>query len=122
MPSDIRQVCEDIAVWARPLLPVAEPAKKMQLPMQWARLSNSGMFHGARTDDGRTCILLTTRVSWKDNFEGVFFCDAPVRDAEILSRGTQPAVLSIAGAGIFEELYIRKTHDPQWFDVYFDLN
>jgi hypothetical protein len=97
-----------------------ESTAALRLPARWARLDCGGNVLAAQTGDGRLCLLFKTHLGWKDNFEGAFYCSAPLRREEIVAGGRQ--YISLPGLGVFEELYIRRSHGSQLFEVYFDLN
>jgi hypothetical protein len=82
----------------------------------------------AHLQDGRYCVLLITQIGYKDNFEGVLTCTAPLRRSEIIpAAGTYSSYVALTscalpGCGIFEELYIRAARNDRSYDVFFDLN
>jgi hypothetical protein len=99
-----------------------------RLPAGFAAFGQDNAVDIVRLKDGRTCFLLKTHIGYKDNFEGVLACTAPLLHGELVAaQGTYPAYVSLTacalpGCGVFEELYIRRTRDPRTFDVAFDLN
>jgi hypothetical protein len=98
-------------------------AHELALPADLAKLSCNGKVVAAHLPDGRTCVLLKKEIGWKDNFEGVFYCDKSLHPSEMMSRGRgEPAFICLAGYGVFEELYVRTVRDERVVDVYFDLN
>jgi hypothetical protein len=97
-------------------------SRSLALPMSLAGHSADGRVQAARTADGRRCVLVKTRTGYKGNFEGLMYCDAPLRPGEIVQPGGAPAYVSLPELGVFEELYIRKQVDAQLYEVYFDLN
>lgn len=111
-----------ILAWvaAQHLLPGT--ACELVLPPEWAHASHNGIIQAARTTDGRHCILMKKRVGWKENFDGLFYCEGPLRSNEIIESPTATPYISLGGLGIFEELYISNRHNEQLFEVYFDLN
>ena len=111
-----------ILIWvaAQHLLPGT--ACELVLPPEWAHASHNGIIQAARTTDGRHCILMNQRVGWKENFDGLFYCEEPLHSNEISESLTAIPYISLSGLGIFEELYITKRHNDQLFEVYFDLN
>jgi hypothetical protein len=81
----------------------------------------------ARLKDGRYCFLLYTEIGYKENFEGVLSCNAPLLPREIVAAsGHYASYISLTGCSpsctVFEELYIRRARNVHTFDVYFDLN
>jgi hypothetical protein len=79
----------------------------------------------ARLKDGRYCVLLKTKIGWKDNFEGVLACTGAITRNEIQSyaaNGRTYTFVSLPGYGVFEELYIAGKRDDRTYDVYFNLN
>ncbi len=79
----------------------------------------------AHHKDGRYCVLVKTKVGWKDNFEGVLACTGAITRGEIQSYGANGRTytfISLPGYGVFEELYIADKRDDRTYDVYFDLN
>jgi hypothetical protein len=98
-------------------------ARELPLPPELADRSCEGKVHVARLGDGRLCVLLKTSIGWKDNFEGVFSCDGPLRPDEIARHADgQPPFICLAGYGIFQELYLRSARLERTMPVYFDLN
>jgi hypothetical protein len=103
-----------------------EPGKahEVTLPAEMAELAHRGTAHAAFLPDGRKFVLLKKSVGWKDNFEGVLYCDRPLSPGDVMSHGEgQPSFVCLADYGVFEELYIRASRDErQALEVYFDLN
>jgi hypothetical protein len=98
-------------------------AHALRLPPPLADRSCEGVVHVAHLVDGRYCIFLKTSIGWKDNFEGVFSCTGLLASEEIIRRDVNaPPFISLRGYGIFQELYVRRSHRSGWVDVYFDLN
>ena len=91
----------------------------LELPADLRRGVADGQAHIAHLSNGRVCILLKTRVGYKDNFSGRVACTAPFSASEVI-EGDRP-YLSLAGHGVFEELYIRRRPSDRMLDVYFDL-
>lgn len=73
------------------------------------------------TEDGRRCVLVRTAIGYKDNFDGIFVIDAPLRAGEVIEDPSRP-YLSLPIGQLFEELYIRRRIDERAFEVFFDLN
>jgi hypothetical protein len=95
----------------------------LRLPAELAAASRDGYVLVAATADGRRCVLLKKTVGYKDNFEAVFACTGPLRPDELKTYGSPPRqFISLAGLGVFEELYVRKRIDEHRYEVYFDLN
>ena len=120
--EELERICAEIARWVREQDVGPGAVADLPLPARWAALSQDGRVQAARTDDDRVCILLKRHVGWKENFEGVMYCDGPLKPGEMVPPPQGPAYLSLPGLGIFEELYIRASHGPHLFEVYFDLH
>jgi hypothetical protein len=117
-----RDPCPALLEWAR-AQPVAPGAvRTLPLPAALARQSGDGTADVLRTDDERLCVLRKTRVGWKDNFEGTLCCSRPLPAAEVVEGAGGRSYISIPGPPPFEELYVRRRHDPCRYDVFFDLN
>ena len=114
--------CSAVLRWVQEQNVPTDTAAELTLPPQLLGASEDGSVQAARTRDGRLCILLKKRIGWKSNFEGLLCCDSPLQDDELIESGVGDAYISLPGLGIFEELYIRKAHGREFFDVYFDLN
>jgi hypothetical protein len=118
----MRDDCATVARWAADQQVPHESTVELSLPARWARLDYRGKVLAAQTGDARVCLLFKARVGWKDNFEGVFYCNAPLRRGEIVAGSGGRQYISLPGLGPFEELYIRQPHGSQLFEVYFDLH
>lgn len=97
-------------------------SSELALPSEWKHLSSAGVIHVASTADGRHCILMKKQIGWKGNFEGLLYCDGPLHANEVIKPSSGVSYITLAGLGIFEELYIRKQYNDQLFEIYFDLN
>jgi hypothetical protein len=96
--------------------------RELTLPPALAHTSHNGVVQAARMTDGSHCVLSKKHVGWKDNYEGLFFCERPLNSNELVKSPTGTAFISLGGLGIFEELYVRRRHSDNIFEVYFDLN
>lgn len=96
----------------------------LRLPARYYSLAVNGWAGVAHLKDGRTCVLFVREIGYKDNFAGVFACNGPLRDSEIVHSENYAGrtYISLAGYGEFEELYISKKRNDRSYDVYFDLN
>lgn len=94
----------------------------LTLPPGLAHLTSTGTASGLRTSDGRLCALLKTSIGWKENFEGVFCTDGPLRRSEVIGDDTGRPYISIGDASLFQELYIRRRYSDRCYAVFFDLN
>lgn len=94
----------------------------VELPRDLASASHDHRAQVAALDGGRRCVLLKQRVFGKDNFEGLLVCDQPLRATELATAGA-PArpYVTLAGHGVFEELYVRRRIDDRTVEVFFDL-
>lgn len=95
--------------------------RSLQLPEELRRASVDGQIVAARLADGRLCVLTKTSMGFKENFDGTVRCTDPLRPNEIVEAPARP-YLSLAGHGIFEELYIRRRTGDSELMVFFDLN
>lgn len=120
--NELENECESILEWAVGQGVPAGASVELTLPAALASFSEGGVIQTARTSDGRYCVLMKKRVGWKDNFEGLVCCDDALQQREVVEPQTGAAYISLAGLGIFEELYIRKRYSDRLFEVYFDLN
>lgn len=101
----------------------SDGAVSLKLPPDLTSASRDGLVHVAALADGRRCVLLKTKVGYKDNFDAQLLCSGPLHPEEMKSAGAPPRqYISLAGHGIFEELYLRRRIDDRTFEVYFDLN
>jgi hypothetical protein len=113
--------------WARAQGVKAGTVRSMRLPPRLIASGNGAPVSIAHLRDGRYCVLVITQIGYKDNFEGVLTCTAPLRPREIIpAAGTYPSYVSLTscalpGCGVFEELYIRATRNDRTYDVGFDL-
>lgn len=113
--------CTSVLDWLKGQeLPPA--ATDLTLPPGLAHLTATGTASGFRTRDGRHCALLKTSIGWKDNFEGVFCADGPLKPSEVIGNETERPYISIGDEYLFQELYIRRQYSDRCFAVYFDLN
>lgn len=110
-----------VLAWAREQALSPATSRELPLPAGVAAASATGTVDVARTLDGRTCVLLKTKVGYKGNFVGIFRIDGPLRPGEIVDEASRP-YLSLPGLAQFEELYIRSRTDTGALEVYFDLN
>jgi hypothetical protein len=109
--------------WVRAKGLAAGSTHDLSLPEDLAAASADARVHVARLADGRTCILLKKSIGWKNNFDGVLQCDAPLRPSEVVAAPPVPrAYVTLPGHALFEELYVRSRRDERGFNVYFDLN
>ena len=114
---------ERVLAWVRGQNLPPGTTRVLAIPDELAKASADAQVHVARLADGRTCILLKKSIGWKDNFEGVLACDAPLLATETVVAPPAPrSYVTLSGHAIFEELYVRARHDDRTFDVYFDLN
>jgi len=58
---------------------------------------------------------------YKENFDGLVVCTAPLHANEVHERNGG-SWISLAGFGVFEELYVRRQVDDHTYQVFFDLN
>lgn len=100
---------------------VAGSTQSLGLPAPLSGASKDGKVYVARLSDGRLCVMLKTHIGYKENFKGAVRCSAPLRKNEVVLNAERP-YFSLAGHGIFEELYIRKQISDHEFEVFFDLN
>jgi hypothetical protein len=119
-------VCDDevpppVLEWVQARDLASGTTHALELPPELRGASEDGKVVAARLSDGRLCVLLKTRIGFKDNFEAVVRCSAPLRAEEIVEDPERP-YLSLSGHGIFEELYIRKRIGSAELTVYFDLH
>ena len=79
----------------------------------------------AHLADGRSCVLVITHIGYKDNFDGVLGCTGAIKPDEIGSMQANNRTytyISLAGYGVFEQLFVDGKRDERTYDVYFDLN
>jgi len=115
--------CNRVLEWIRLQgTATTDKAEEFHLPSDLASIAARGTAIGLRTADGRHFALVKTWVGWKDNFEGILCCDAPLRDHEVIGSAAERPYISIDNVGAFEELYIRKCYSPVCCSVFFDLN
>ena len=113
--------CARVRAWLQKQI-VTTTASEFVLPAQLAHLSSTGSVSGVKTQDGRHCVLLKTKIGWKENFEGVLCTDQPLLPSEIISSASGHAYISIGDVALFQELYLRRRHSQTCYEVYFDLN
>jgi len=120
----IPQAATDRVVdWAASQSVAPGRVRSFRLPVQYAAFAINGFVSVARLKDGRTCALLIEGIGYKDNFEGVLTCSAPLRESEVVRSANYPrSYISLPGYGRFEELYISSKRNDRTYDVYFDLN
>ena len=93
------------------------------LPHDLKTASSDGLVDIAVLRDGRRCVLLKTKITYKGNFDGLVSCSAPLLPGEVISGGKTPReYISLSGHQLFEELYVRRRIDDHSFEVFFDLN
>jgi hypothetical protein len=114
--------CDGLLAWAAGQDVAEGSTAELTLPPELARASHDGLAHVGRATDGRRFVLVKKSVGWKDNFEGRLCCDAPLRPGELVEPESGAPYVSLAGLGIFEELYVRSREGERRLEVYFDLN
>ena len=115
------RVPRSVFEWVQGRNIAAGSTQSLDLPASLRGGSKDGKVHVARLSDGRLCVMLKTRIGFKDNFKGAVRCSDPLRKNEVVKNSKRP-YLSLAGHGIFEELYIRKQINEHEYKVLFDLN
>lgn len=112
-----------IAGWAARQGVARGSVESRHLPPEYAHVSKNGDALIARLRDGRTCALLYTSIGFKENFDAVLTCDAPIAPDDLrVQPDYHREYVTFPHAGAFEELYVRKKRSDRVYDVFFDLN
>lgn len=110
-----------VVEWARTASVKPGTVAEFPLPADLAAESADGKATVAGFPGGERCVLLKKEIGWKGNFAGVVFATRPLGGGDVVPDPGGRPYLSLAGYGIFEELYIKATRSPRHFEVYFDL-
>lgn len=115
----------ELLAWASAQDVPAGESRRLQLPPELESQSVDHRATVARPDARRICVLVKTVIGWKENFEGVLHCNAPLQPGEYVDPPAEPggsSYISLDGDADLQELYVRKKLDAQSYEVYFDLN
>ncbi len=110
-----------LLTWAKGLQLAVGPSRREQLPAALSAESCDGQAHVARASDNTIWVLVKSDIGWKDNFKGTVHV-APGIGPDHVYKDDGTIVISVAGAGVFEELYVKRRTTEQQLEVYFDLN
>lgn len=114
--------CKGILDWAKREGYLSLGVIELTLPERFAKSAVDGVVTALRTNEGRSFVLLKQTVGWKENFEGIFCCDSPLRSTEFIRGRGERAYISIENYPAFQELYVREGYSADCYEVYFDLN
>lgn len=114
----------ELLAWAKKRDVPAGESRELRLPPELEGESENHHATVARLDARRVCVLVKTDIGFKDNFEGILFCSAPLKKGELIERAQEGSrsYVSLEASAELEELYVRKTIDARTFEVYLDLN
>ena len=108
--------------WANRLQLAVGVSRREQLPTELSDESCDGNAHVARASDGSLWVLVKSDIGWKDNFSGAVHMLPAMKAEHIYKDEHGTTVISVDGAGVFEELYVKRRISDRQFRVYFDLN
>lgn len=115
----------ELLAWAATQDVPAGTSRRLPLPPELEKQSEDRRATVARPDGRRLCVWVKTDIGYKENFEGLLFCDAPLEVGEYVDKPVEPEgapYISLQGEMDFEELYVRKKIDDKSYEIYFDLN